>query len=214
MGKGFNRRERKERKEISIFAFFYGGCYFVAAMADEKLPTGLIGGSEKRAIEIVAYDPRWVGKFQEHARRIRAAVEDRALGVEHIGSTSVPGLGAKAIVDVLLVVRNSADEVAYLPAMEAAGYVLRVREPEFEEHRMFRTPERDVHVHVFSEGSKEIARYLDFRDHLRRNEEDRKRYEDLKRTLAKRDWENMDAYAAAKGELIEELIAKGRKFRD
>ena len=130
--------------------------------------------------------------------------------IEHIGSTSVPGLGAKAIVDILLVVKNSADEASYLPAMEAAGYVLRVREPEFDEHRMFRTPERDVHVHVFSEGSKEIGRYLDFRDHLRANEGDRKRYEDLKRTLAKRDWENMDAYAVAKGELIEEMIAKRR----
>jgi len=179
-------------------------------MADKKLPTGLIGGFEKRVIEIVAYDPRWSAKFQEHAGKIRAAVGEAALQIEHIGSTSVPGLGAKAIVDILLVVKNSADEASYLPAMEAAGYVLRVREPEFDEHRMFRTPERDVHVHVFSEGSKEIGRYLDFRDHLRANEGDRKRYEDLKRTLAKRDWENMDAYAVAKGELIEEMIAKRR----
>ena len=182
-------------------------------MAENSLPKGLIGGSEKRPIEIVAYDPRWPGIFHAHAQKIRQALGSIALAIEHIGSTSVPGLGAKAVVDILLVVRDSADEAAYLPALEAAGYVLRVREPEFEEHRMFRTPQRDVHVHVFSAGSKEIARYLDFREQLRRSEADRNRYEALKRELATRDWENMDAYAAAKGELIEELIKKARRVQ-
>jgi GrpB-like predicted nucleotidyltransferase (UPF0157 family) len=77
-------------------------------------------------------------------------VGEAALSVEHIGSTSVPGLAAKPIVDILLVVGDSRDEGSYLPAMEGAGYVLRVREPGFDEHRMFRTPAKDVHVHVFS----------------------------------------------------------------
>jgi GrpB-like predicted nucleotidyltransferase (UPF0157 family) len=136
------------------------------------------------------------------------------LQIEHIGSTSVPGLGAKPIIDVLLVVKDASDEATYLPALEAAGYVLRVREPDFDEHRMFRTPEKHVHVHVFSEGSKEIARHLDFRDHLRTDEADRKRYEELKRKLATEDWEHMDAYATAKGPVIEAMIAKVRKLRE
>ena len=122
----------------------------------------------------------------------------------------MPSLGAKPIIDILLVVKNAAKEKDYLPSLEALGYVLRVREPDFDEHRMFRTPERDVHVHVFSGGSTEIARYLGFRDQLRRDESDRKNYEALKRELAARDWPHMDAYAEAKGEFIESIIAKAR----
>jgi GrpB-like predicted nucleotidyltransferase (UPF0157 family) len=70
---------------------------------------------------------------------------------------------------------------------------------------MFRTPERDAHVHVFGKGSKEIARYLDFRDYVRRHEA-------LKRQLATRDWPHMDAYAAAKSDFIESIIAKAREL--
>jgi GrpB-like predicted nucleotidyltransferase (UPF0157 family) len=130
-----------------------------------------------------------------------------ALRIEHIGSTSVPGLAAKAIIDILLVVEDSGNEVSYLPELEAAGFVLRVREPEFHEHRMLRTPARDVHLHVFSLGSTEIERYLTFRDRLRRNVEDRQRYETTKRTLAAQSWSDMDAYANAKTEAVEGIIA-------
>ncbi len=182
-------------------------------MADKALPTGLIGGPEKRAIKIVDYDPQWPLKYREHAGRIRQAVGESALQIEHIGSTSVPGLGAKPIVDLLLVVQDAGNEAAYLPALEADGYVLRVREPDFDEHRMFRTPERDVHVHVFSAGSKEIARHLDFRDHLRTDEGDRNAYEGVKRKLAARDWADMNAYAAAKSDVIEAMIVKARDIR-
>src|SRR5689334_1429412 len=135
-------------------------------MADE---TGLIGGVEKVRVRIVEYDPGWVSKFKMHAAIISAALGDRALCVEHIGSTSVPGLAAKPIVDILVVVEDSADESTYLPQLEAAGYELRVREPEWHEHRMFRTPERDIHVHIYSAGCPEIQRNLIFRDRLRKN---------------------------------------------
>ena len=182
-------------------------------MIDNTRPTGLIGGPEKRVIRIVDYEPQWPARFYEHAGKIKGAVGDSALHIEHIGSTSVPGLGAKPIVDILLVVKDSANESTYLPPLQAAGYELRVREPDFEEHRMFRTPERDVHVHIFSEDAKEIARYLDFRDHLRTHEGDRKQYEELKRKLAAQDWPDMNAYAAAKGELIEAIIAKAHASR-
>ncbi|MCA9103186.1 MAG: GrpB family protein, partial [Planctomycetales bacterium] len=127
----------------------------------------LIGGPEKREITIVGYDPAWPATFRRHAERVTRALGATALDIEHIGSTSVPDLAAKPIVDMLVVVPDAADEDAYRPQFEAAGYVLRVREPEFEQHRMFRTPERDVHVHVFSPGSREGARLLTFRDCLR-----------------------------------------------
>ena len=72
--------------------------------------------------------------------------------IEHVGSTSVPGLAAKPIIDILVVVQNSADESVYMSRLEAAGYLLRVREPDWNEHRMFRTHEKDVHVHIYSVG--------------------------------------------------------------
>src|ERR1700680_1094357 len=119
-------------------------------MKDEAPETGLIGGVEHREIEIVDYDPTWPNKFHTQAKIIAGALGDAALRIEHIGSTAVPGLAAKPIIDILLIVQASAEEPSYVPQMESAGYVLRVREPDFYEHRMFRTPERDVHVHVFS----------------------------------------------------------------
>jgi GrpB-like predicted nucleotidyltransferase (UPF0157 family) len=91
--------------------------------------------------------------------------------------------------------------------LEAIGYVLRVREPNFHEHRMFRTPELDVHIHVLSDGSTEIDRYLVFRDRLRANSNDRCDYEATKRELATRSWSDMNAYADAKSTVIERIIA-------
>jgi GrpB-like predicted nucleotidyltransferase (UPF0157 family) len=179
-------------------------------MADEPLETGLIGGVEKAEIKLLDYDPDWPKKFETHARRIAGALGRAALRIEHVGSTSVPGLAAKPVVDILVVVPDSADESAYLPRLEAAGYVLRVREPEWNEHRMLRTPERDAHVHVYSAGCTEVGRVLAFRDRLRRNREDRRRYERLKRELAAKEWPDMNDYAAAKTEVIESVIAAGR----
>jgi GrpB-like predicted nucleotidyltransferase (UPF0157 family) len=167
----------------------------------------LIGGIEKRAIVLVEYDPQWPGRFQHHAAVIAKALGEAALRLEHIGSTAVPGLAAKPIIDMLLVVGNSADESSYLPKMESAGYVLRVREPHFHEHRMFRTPARDVHVHIVSEGSSEIDRWLMFRDRLRASASGRRLYEQTKRRLAARDWPDMNAYADAKSSIVEAIIA-------
>jgi GrpB-like predicted nucleotidyltransferase (UPF0157 family) len=158
-------------------------------------------------IEIVEYDDDWPRRFQSHAALIKSSLGGTALRIDHIGSTSVPGLAAKPIVDILLVVENSADETSYLLQLEGAGYVLRVREPDFHEHRMFGTPARDVHVHVLSIGSPEIERYLAFRDRLAANGEERRLYEETKRRLAARSWPDMDAYAQAKTEIVERILA-------
>ena len=160
-----------------------------------------------RQIEIVDYDPRWPEKFQRHATAIADALGDTALQIEHIGSTSVPGLSAKPIVDILLVVSDSGDETTYAWQLERAGYELRVREPEFHQHRMFSTPEQDVQLHVFSAGSSEAARVLTFRDRLRGNAGHRRLYEEAKRRLARVPWPSVDAYARAKTEIIERILA-------
>ncbi|HEY2250681.1 MAG TPA: GrpB family protein [Planctomycetaceae bacterium] len=176
-------------------------------MADAYLKTWLIGGVEKCEIKIVDYDADWPRKFERHARIIADALGCAALRIEHIGSTSVPQLAAKPIIDIIVVVADSADESSYRAQLEAAGYVLRVREPKWNEHRMFRTPEKDVHLHIYSAGCREIERTLTFRDRLRRNVDDRRRYEKTKRELATNDWPDMNAYAEAKTNVIENLIA-------
>jgi GrpB-like predicted nucleotidyltransferase (UPF0157 family) len=176
-------------------------------MSDGRSETGLIGGAEKREIKIVDYDADWPKKFETHARIISDALGGTALRIEHIGSTSVPDLAAKPVIDILVVVPDSADESAYLPRLEAAGYALRVREPDWNEHRMFRTPERDVHIHLYSTGCPEIERTLTFRERLRRNIDDRRRYEQTKRELAAKEWSDMNAYADAKTDVIESIIA-------
>ena len=168
----------------------------------------LIGGIEKRAIAVVDYDPRWPGMFQKHAEILSCALGEKALAIEHVGSTSVPGLAAKPIIDIDVIVEDSSDEASYLPALIQAGYVLRVREPDWHQHRMVRTPELDVHVHLFSPGCIEFIRHRVFRDHLRTCEEDRLLYESVKRKLAKEDWPDMTAYAQAKTEVEEGILTR------
>ena len=170
---------------------------------DAYLDRVLVGGRERREIVIADYDPAWADRFVVERERILAALGERALRIEHIGSTSVPGLAAKPIVDILV-------EVASLDGidLEPAGYVLRVRE---EQHRMFRTPELDVPVHVWPTGSPNIAGDIAFRDRLHASPEDRAAYETLKRELATRDWEDQNYYADAKGPLIREILARARR---
>jgi GrpB-like predicted nucleotidyltransferase (UPF0157 family) len=167
--------------------------------------TVLIGGVEPGRVVLVAPDAGWPARFAHERRRITGALGDAAVRVEHIGSTSVPGLAAKPIVDVLVTVADPVAEPAYRPQLENAGYELRVREPG---HRMFRTAERDVHVHVWADTDLEVPRYLALRDRLRESPEDRAAYEQLKRTLAEREWADVNDYAQAKGELIEAILAR------
>ncbi|MBA3336295.1 MAG: GrpB family protein [Chloroflexia bacterium] len=159
-------------------------------------------------IEITDYDPEWPRIFAREAKAIRVALGARALDIHHVGSTSVTGLAAKPRIDIVLTVPDSADESAYVPALEDAGYVLRIREPDWYEHRVFKGPRSDLNLHVFSSGCAEIDRMLLFRDWLRGNETDRRLYERTKRTLATRTWTHTQDYANAKTGIVEEIIAR------
>lgn len=161
-------------------------------------------------IHIVDYDTEWPRLFEREAGRIRAALGDRALLIEHAGSTSVPGLAAKPRIDIVLAIANSADEPSYVPALEAAGYVLRIREPDWYEHRVFKGPDTDVNLHVFSQGCPEIDRMLLFRDWLRSNASDRQLYERTKRELARKNWKYTQNYADAKTAVVEEILARAQ----
>lgn len=159
-------------------------------------------------ITLAEYDPQWPALFDREAARIRTLLGDEAVRVEHVGSTSVPGLAAKPIIDMLLAVPDSADEQAYVPPLEAAGYVLRIREPHWFEHRLFKGPDTDINLHVFTVGAAEIDRMLLFRDWLRADEADRNAYLQVKRDLAKRTWRHVQHYADAKTAIVQQIMAR------
>jgi GrpB-like predicted nucleotidyltransferase (UPF0157 family) len=178
--------------------------------SEEEMAAVRIGPAEVHdaTIELAEYDPAWPALYEREAARIRAALGSRVELLEHAGSTSVPGLAAKPRIDVVLGVVDSTDEPSYVPPLEAAGYALRIREPDWYEHRAFRGSDPDVNLHVFSTGCEEIERMLRFRDHLRENEADRLLYEQTKRDLAQRKWKYVQHYADAKTEVVEEILAR------
>jgi GrpB-like predicted nucleotidyltransferase (UPF0157 family) len=163
-----------------------------------------IGGQPRLdgRVELAEYDPRWPRQFEAEAQRIRATLGETAVLVEHAGSTSVPGLAAKPVIDIVLAVPDSTDEPACVPALEASGYRLAVREPDWYEHRLLRGADPSVNLHVFSVGCEEIDRMLAFRDWLRAHPEDRDLYLRTKRELADRTWTFVQDYADAKSEVV------------
>ncbi len=163
-----------------------------------------------KSILIVDYDPRWPEMFAREAERIRSLLGSGALRIEHVGSTAVPGLAAKPVIDVLLEVADSADEAAYAPALNGGGYVLRIREPTWHEHRMFKGPDTEVNLHVFSRACPKIEHMLLFRDWLRQNAADRERYARTKLALARKEWKDVQDYADAKTAIVEEIFARAR----
>ncbi len=179
-------------------------------LTEEQIRTLTIGELKPLScrILIVDYDPQWPKFFAHETERIRAVLGDRALRIEHTGSTSVPGLVAKPIIDMLLVLSDSADEDAYVHDLEAAGYVLCIRECNWYEHRMFQGPDAEINLHVFSSGCPEIDRMLMFRDWLRSNASDRDLYARTKLALAQKEWKYVQNYADAKTMVIEEIITR------
>jgi GrpB-like predicted nucleotidyltransferase (UPF0157 family) len=176
---------------------------------DDYLDAVLIGGREERELILVDYVPMWATRFASERVRIVEALGEFARRVEHVGSTAVPGMAAKPIVDILVAVDDPHNEDRYLDAMEGAGYELRVREPG---HRMFRTPERDVHVHVWKAGSADERRHLLFRDWLRQAPDDRALYESVKRRFVGERFTDMNYYARAKGPVIDEIMRRAETW--
>lgn len=170
----------------------------------------LLGGTEKLELGLHSYDHRWVSIYLDHRRQILDAVAPIHIDIEHIGSTSVPGLAAKPIIDIVVTVDDITAEEDYLDPLLAAGYELRVREPG---HRLVRTPERDVHVHLLERGDPAVDEYLLLRDHLRSNAEDRALYESTKRTLLSRRWDDMNDYADAKTDVILTINERAKTAR-
>jgi GrpB-like predicted nucleotidyltransferase (UPF0157 family) len=165
---------------------------------DAHLDAVLVGGRRPVLVELAEPDPGWAAQYAQHRARILAALGRLASQVEHVGSTSVPGLAAKPVIDVQLVVP---DLDAAVERLVAAGYVLRVREPG---HRVVQTP--GANLHLYEPGDPEPERVRRLRDRLRADPAARQRYEDVKRSLAGREWPDMNHYADAKSDVIRELL--------
>jgi GrpB-like predicted nucleotidyltransferase (UPF0157 family) len=179
-------------------------------LSEDYLRAHTIGEVKPRSgpILLVDYDPSWPDRFRQEAAKIRTALAERARYIEHVGSTSVPGLPAKPIIDIVLAVADSSDERSYVVGLETGGYTLHVREPEWHEHRMFKGTGNAVNLHVFSVGCPEIERMLVFRDWLRAYEPDRELYARSKRILARQEWKYTQNYADAKTPVVEEILAR------
>jgi GrpB-like predicted nucleotidyltransferase (UPF0157 family) len=157
---------------------------------------------------LAAYDPAWPTAYEALAILIDGALGPDVGALHHAGSTSVPGLAAKPIIDLILEVADSADEEAYVPALEAAGFTFAHREPEWFGHRLMRFVAPKANLHIFSYGCPETVRMIAFRDHLRRDAADRALYEQTKRTLAARSWRIVQDYADAKTEVVAQIMSR------
>jgi GrpB-like predicted nucleotidyltransferase (UPF0157 family) len=181
-------------------------------MTEEQIRASIIGEIQPLTapITFVDYDTAWPTLFAREERRIRSVLGDRVLRLQHTGSTSVPLLAAKPVIDITMLVADVNDEPVYRPDLEAAGYVLRISEsePEWYDHRVFKGPDTNINLHVFSDGCVEFERMVGFRDWLRAHEEDRDLYERTKRELIAREWKFVQNYADAKSAVVAEIIAR------
>ncbi|PZD97313.1 GrpB family protein [Paenibacillus sambharensis] len=165
-------------------------------------------------VKLLEYNREWVLLFKREEELLRSILENIAVAVEHIGSTSVPGLAAKPCIDIAVGVRGLAELTEHhIMQLNQAGYE-HVEHAEFPHRRFFRKGEWRAgthHVHVYEFGTRYWQDNLLFRDHLRNNKEDRNLYIALKRTLAQQFPNDRAGYTAAKHPFIEEILTKARQ---
>ncbi|MGD8735667.1 MAG: GrpB family protein [Anaerolineae bacterium] len=184
-------------------------------LTEEQIMAATVGERKplNSSIYLAPYDPAWPSLFAQLKQDVQAALGDDILLLEHVGSTSVPGLSAKPIIDMVMVVADSSDEPAYVPRLEEQGFTLWIREPDWYEHRVLKAPDIPGNLHVFSEGCEEIEQMLLFRDWLRSHADDRLLYEETKRELAARTWKYTQNYADAKASVVREILDRARHYQ-
>ena len=164
-------------------------------------------------IVLQEYDASWATEFTHIRTRLLGALGDTALAVEHVGSTAIPGLCAKPVIDILLVVADSSDEAAYTQEVQRCGFVFHHREPDWHEQRLFKLKGPAGNLHVFSSECPEIERMLLFRDYLRGDDQARNTYAAKKRELAHKEWTRIQEYADAKSDVVENLLNEAKRLR-
>ncbi len=175
---------------------------------EEEIMSVTVGVPEvlNNTIYLADYDSAWSSMFAELEQEIRGVLKNKVLLLEHVGSTSVPGLSAKPIIDMVLAVADSADESSYVPQLETSSYILKIREPNWYEHRVLKPQDKKANLHVFTTGCEEIERMIAFRDRLRNHPKDRKLYEVTKQKLSQQTWKYIQDYADAKSSVVREIM--------
>ncbi|MBH1432603.1 GrpB family protein [Stenotrophomonas maltophilia] len=167
----------------------------------------VLGAPQPEVLQVVAWSPLWSDQFENERARLQAALGGLVLGIEHVGSTAVPGLPAKPVLDIDLLLAAPADEAAYVPRLQALGYVLTVREPSWYQHRMLRLDEPRVNLHVFAPDCAEHIRHRLFRDWLRSHEDDRLRYAQAKQAALQGN-DNAQAYNRSKQDVVRSIYSR------
>jgi GrpB-like predicted nucleotidyltransferase (UPF0157 family) len=164
-------------------------------------------------VRVEVHDPSWPARYELIAGRIRTSLGAAVLALDHVGSTSVPGLDAKPIIDVDLTVSDGAAEASYVPALAECGFRLAIREPWWYGHRLLRGSEPACNLHVWSPDCPEPVRHVIFRDWLRANPDECEVYVRAKRAAAAQTLESGgdgEAYNARKQAVIRQIY--GRAF--
>jgi GrpB-like predicted nucleotidyltransferase (UPF0157 family) len=172
----------------------------------------VMGKPQSEEIRIEAYSPEWAELFETAKDLIAKALLGVALKIEHVGSTAVPGLSAKPVIDVDLIVKNPDLEADYVPILSTLGYVLTVRELSWYRHRMLRHDAPRVNLHVWGPNCPEHVRHILFRDWLCNHAEDRGRYANIK-LKAKTDVDNVQDYNRNKQAVIRDIYLRIFKER-
>lgn len=169
-----------------------------------------------RRVEVVLHNPGWPGQFQEEAERLTAVLGTEIITIHHFGSTAIPGIPAKPVIDMLIEVRDIEKIDAFNEALARMGYEA-MGEFGIRGRRFFRRQKdgrRTHHVHVYQVDNPEIARHLNFRDYMRVHPVEAAAYGRLKVQLAQRFPWNMESYVAGKGDFVCEIERKAKAWRD
>lgn len=164
--------------------------------------------ASRAAVTVVDYDPRWTEQFRSMKDQLKRALGGTALSIEHVGSTSVPELPAKPIIDVDIVVANADDEDKYISALGTLGMRMVIREPWWHGHRMFVDDHGAANIHIWPDGAAEPVRHILFRDWLRTHQDDLERYAQVKRNLSVEFNDEPDRYNLAKNTVIDQIYAR------
>jgi GrpB-like predicted nucleotidyltransferase (UPF0157 family) len=176
----------------------------------EQMDAALVGEppAQWKSIVIEEYDPAWADRFTAASSLLSEILGDLIISAEHVGSTSVPGLAAKPIIDIDLLIADTTDESRYVPALQRAGYQLVLREPWWYGHRMLVGAEADINLHIWPQDAPEPIRHRLFRDWLRSHPEDRELYATTKRRIARDTAHQPGDYSLAKNDVIDEIFAR------